>query len=57
MRFFTQGYQQDLHVVLNNAIFTEDSDEMVRRALRLSPPLLRTARAHARTHAPAHTRN
>ena len=54
MRFFTQGYQQDLHVVLNNAIFTENSDEMVRR---LSPPLLRTARAHARTHAPAHTRN
>jgi GTP cyclohydrolase I len=29
MRFFTQGYQQDVDVVLNNAIFTEDSDEMV----------------------------
>jgi GTP cyclohydrolase IA len=29
MRFFTQGYTQDLDVVLNKAIFTEDSDEMV----------------------------
>mmetsp|Transcript_14177 Transcript_14177/g.48661 ORF Transcript_14177/g.48661 Transcript_14177/m.48661 type:complete len:501 (-) Transcript_14177:24-1526(-) len=29
MRFFTQGYQQDLDTVLNKAIFTEDSDEMV----------------------------
>jgi len=29
MRFFTQGYEQDLDVVLNNAIFSEDSDEMV----------------------------
>jgi hypothetical protein len=29
MRFFTQGYQQDLDVLLNKAIFTEDSDEMV----------------------------
>eukprot|EP00960_Hanusia_phi_P058385 763870-Hanusia_phi.AAC.2 len=29
MRFFTQGYHQDLDTVLNKAIFTEDSDEMV----------------------------
>ncbi|KAJ1474388.1 GTP cyclohydrolase I-domain-containing protein [Baffinella frigidus] len=29
MRFFTQGYEQDLDVVLNNAIFSEDSDEML----------------------------
>ncbi len=29
MRFFTQGYHEDLDVLLNKAIFTEDSDEMV----------------------------
>ena len=29
MKFFTQGYSQDLDVVLNKAIFTEDTDEMV----------------------------
>lgn len=29
MRFFTQGYHQKLDTVLNKAIFTEDSDEMV----------------------------
>lgn len=29
MRFFTQGYKQDVDTILNKAIFSEDSDEMV----------------------------
>jgi len=42
MRFFTQGYHQDLDVVLNKAIFTEDSDEMVmlRNIVRPHPKML-----------------
>ena len=29
MRFLTRGYQQDLRTVINNAVFTSDTDEMV----------------------------
>lgn len=29
LRFLTQGYQQDIHEIINGALFTEDNDEMV----------------------------
>jgi len=29
MHFITQGYRQDLDVLINNAVFTSDTDEMV----------------------------
>jgi GTP cyclohydrolase I len=29
MQFLTKGYRQDLHTIINNAVFTSDTDEMV----------------------------